>query len=154
MPTSEELDAMATFMESIQLPADGIFDETNEFDRFVSTAAQQRGRDLFFGEAAKCSVCHSGRVLASSDGRFGTSSGMNESFNSGVSNLTVNTDDVLPTEQEIGQAGNTRKFSTPPLMGVKNTGPFFHDNSVSSLLDAIKFYDSGAFNASPAFQQV
>jgi hypothetical protein len=153
LPTTAERDAMAAFMETINLPADEDFDEANNFDKFVTTEAQKRGRDLFFGEA-KCSVCHSGKVLADSDGRFGTTAGVNEAFNTGVVLLPINTIDGLPTEEDMGQPPNSRKFSTRPLFGVKNTAPFFHDNSVSTLLEAIQFYDTAFFRASPAATQV
>ncbi len=153
LPTTAEQDAMATFMETINLPADEDFDETNNFDKFVTTEAQKRGRDLFFGEA-KCSVCHSGNVLADSDGRFGTMTGVNEAFNTGVANLPINTIDGLPSEEDVGAAPNSREFSTRPLFGVKNTAPFFHDNSFTTLLEAIQFYDTAFFRASPAATQV
>jgi cytochrome c peroxidase len=153
LPTTAERDAMAAFMETINLPADEDFDEANNFDKFVTTEAQKRGRTLFFGEA-KCNVCHSGKVLATSNGQFGTTTGVNEAFNTGVVNLPINTIDGLPTEEDMGQPPNTRKFSTRPLFGVKNTAPFFHDNSVPTLLDAIQFYDSQFFRDSPASAQI
>ena len=148
-PASDELAAMDAFMETIFLPAD----ENFGVDNFVTTEAQKRGRTLFFG-TAKCSVCHTGNVLATSDGTLGTTLGVNESFNTGVSNLTINTVDGLPTEQDVGQPANSRAFSTRPLFGVKNTAPFFHDSSVSTLFDAIQFYDTIEFRTSPAFGQV
>ena len=99
-------------------------------------------------------MCHGGRVLATSDGQFGTTLGVNESFNTGVAELAINAADFLPTEQDVGQPANSRLFSTRPLFGVKDTAPFFHDNSVATLLEAIQFYDSLEFRASPAFVQV
>jgi mono/diheme cytochrome c family protein len=59
LPTAGELAAMEAFMNAQEFPAGN---DSNKFnlDRFVSTAAEQRGRDLFFG-AAKCSQCHGGR---------------------------------------------------------------------------------------------
>ncbi len=153
LPTTAELDAMAAFMDTIFLPSDENFDEGNNFNKFVTTEAQKRGRALFFG-TAKCGVCHSGNVLATSDGQFGTTVGVNEEFNTGVANLPINTSDGLPTEQDLGFAANSREFSTRPLFGVKNTAPFFHDNSVATLLGAIQFYDTAQFVNSPAGVQV
>ena len=152
-PTSEELDALAAFQNSILLPKDENFDHTNNFNRFATTEAQKRGRSLFFG-GAKCSACHSGNVLATSSGAFGTTLGLNQAFNTGVVNLPINTTNGLPTEQAAAKPANSRTFSTPTLFGVKNTGPFFHDNSVSNLLEAIQFYDSLEFRNSPAGTQV
>jgi len=151
--TTAELDAMTDFMETNVVPQDQNFDDVNDFDRFVTTAAQQRGQALFFGEA-KCSVCHSGPALATSSGEFGTTLGVNESFNTGVAKQTINTDDGLPTEQDIGQPANSREFSTQGLFGIKNKEFFFHDNSASSLFDAILFYSTIKFGNSPAFDVI
>ena len=153
IPTAEELDAMTVFQESILTVADENFDEQNNFDRFVTTEAQKRGRELFFGEA-KCSVCHNGPVLATSDGTLGTALGVNENFNTGVMLQQINIDDGLPPEQIIGQPDNSREFNTPPLMGIRDTAPFFHESSAATLLEAVQFYDSLAFRASPAATQV
>ncbi|MGH8589452.1 MAG: choice-of-anchor D domain-containing protein, partial [Gammaproteobacteria bacterium] len=148
IPTAAERQAMEAFMQTIFLPADRDFD----LDRFATTEAQKRGGDLFFG-AAKCSICHSGAVLAQSDGRLDTTAGVNEAFNTGVADLPINTTDGLPREPATGSA-NTREFSVPPLFGVKNTAPFFHDNSVATLREAVEFYDSRQFVNSPAGQRV
>ncbi len=146
IPTLAERQAMEAFMRTIFLPADQDFD----LDRFATTEAQKRGGDLFFG-AAKCSTCHSGAVLAQSDGRFGTTAGVNQRFNTGVADLPIN--DGLPREPATSST-NTREFSVPPLFGVKNTAPFFHDNSVATLQEAVEFYDSREFVNSPAGQQI
>ncbi|MGH2578718.1 MAG: hypothetical protein ACRDG9_13380, partial [Actinomycetota bacterium] len=148
IPAPGERQAMEAFMRTIFLPADRDFD----LDRFATTEAQKRGGDLFFG-AAKCSICHSGAVLAQSDGRLGTTAGVNEAFNTGVADLPINITDGLPREPATGST-NTREFSVPPLFGVKNTAPFFHDNSVATLQEAVVFYDSRQFVSSPAGQQV
>ncbi|MGQ0595600.1 MAG: choice-of-anchor D domain-containing protein [Gammaproteobacteria bacterium] len=148
IPTPAERQAMEAFMKTIFLPTDQDFD----LDRFATTEAQKRGRDLFFG-AAKCSTCHSGAVLARSDGSSRTTAGVNEAFNTGVADLEINTTDGLPHEPAASST-NTREFSVPPLFGVKNTAPFFHDNSVATLREAVEFYDSREFVSSPAGQQV
>ncbi len=152
-PTSAELAAMEAFQQSLPGPSDGVFGDTNGFARFATTEAQKRGRDLFFG-AARCAVCHNGKALATSSGQFGTTNGANESFNTGVANLLINTQDGLPTEQNVGQPANSRRFSTPGLFGVRKTAPYFHDHSKSDLTEAILFYDSTQFRQSPAALQI
>ena len=140
LPTQPELDAMEAFMLSVFLPKDQNF----TLSKFVTTDAQQRGQDLFFG-GAQCSQCHGGTVLSDSSLKPGGPS--NQSFNTGVVNLPINDPggDNLPPE---GPGGN-REFSTPPLFNVKNTAPFFHDNSVATLREAVAFYDTAEFNLSP-----
>ena len=152
-PTTAELQALEAFQQSLLGPTNGVFDDANRFARFATTEAQKRGRDLFFG-AARCAVCHDGKALATSSGEFGTSLGANESFNTGVANLLINTQDGLPTEQDIGQPANSRRFSTPGLFGVRKTAPYFHDHSKPDLTEAILFYDSTQFKQSPAALQI
>ncbi|HEU4388692.1 MAG TPA: S-layer homology domain-containing protein [Blastocatellia bacterium] len=145
LPTAFEQQAMEAFMQSIFFPADGNF----ALERFVSTAQQRRGSDLFFG-TAKCSQCHNGVVLATASPSLG---GGNQTFNTGVVNLLIN---IVPDPNNPGggplpqEAGGLRQFSTPPLMGVRNTAPFFHDSSVATLREAVAFYDGAQFNQSPA----
>jgi len=142
LPTQTELDDIEAFLESQFLPQNQDF----TLDNFVNTGLEQQGRDLFFG-SAKCSQCHGGTVLSDADAGLG---GGNQSFATGVVDLAINSGanggfGPLPLE-----AGGDREFSTPPLFGVKNTGPFFHDNSVATLTEAVAFYDSVEFNTSAA----
>jgi cytochrome c peroxidase len=159
LPTDSELDALEAFMNSITFPTDGDLD----LDRMIfyavaqgaDAAAIERGRDLFFGDVAQCSRCHSGPALADADGSLGTGTG-NLAFNTGVVNLGANNNDGCfggpgdPTIPLPAEAGGNREFSTPPLLGVANTAPFFHDNSSDSLFDAVSFYVSKTFLTSPA----
>jgi cytochrome c peroxidase len=144
LPTQAELDAMEAFQLAVFLPNNKDFN----LDNIVSEGSvQQQGRELFFGSAL-CSRCHGGTVLSDADGALG---GGNLSFNTGVVNLPINgsSGDNLPSEDN----GN-REFSTPQLFGVANTAPFFHDHSVTTLADAVAFYDGIQFNTSPAAAQV
>ena len=150
--TPAERDALAAFQNSLTLPANENFDEANNYERFLTTAAQRRGRDLFIGTQAKCSTCHGGKTLSQSSGAFGTTAGLNQSFNTGVHRQAV--DQSLPTEQAVGAAANSRTFSAPSLMGIGKTAPFFHEASAATVFAAVRFYDSASFNGSPASAQV
>ncbi|HKQ72252.1 MAG TPA: hypothetical protein VJ810_00895 [Blastocatellia bacterium] len=44
---------------------------------------------------------------------------------------------------------NARTFNTPVLVESADTGPFFHDNSISTIEGAVEFYNSDSFNNSP-----
>lgn len=153
-PTSAELAAMSEFMFAISNP------DTNalNLDRLVTTEAQKRGRALFFGDEGRCSKCHSGPVLALSDGSLsGSVSNVNENFNTGVANLLVNlpVGDNLPTEPPgLTPGESTREFNTPGLFGIRLTAPFFHDGSAATLEEAVKFYDKEEFHNSPAGVEV
>jgi hypothetical protein len=44
---------------------------------------------------------------------------------------------------------NKRTFNTPVLVEAADTGPFFHDNSITTIEGAVGFYNSDSFNNSP-----
>jgi cytochrome c peroxidase len=136
LPTSDELAAMEAFMRAQEFPA-GTDPNKFNLNRFVITAAQQRGFNAFFG-AAKCSFCHSGTVL--------TGGGV---FNTGVVNQTINSAamDNLPCEP--ASPCGSRAFSTRQLFNIANLGPFFHDGSAATLRDVLAFYNSSNFANSP-----
>jgi len=140
---SEELKALTVFQESLVSVSDENFDDLNLFERFITTDQQRRGRDLFFGEGL-CVACHFGTVLA---GTFDGDPGI-RALDTGVARLQINRDQGLPTEESIGSPENSRAFSVPTLFDLGETAPFFHDNSVATLADAIAFYSSDAFAAS------
>ena len=147
--TAAELAAITAFQNDLNLPANENFDEVNRYGRFLTTAQQRTGRDLFLGAVAKCAACHGGKTLSQSDGRFGTVAGVNQSFNTGVHNQPQ--DAGLPTEQNLGAPANSRAFSVPALMGVGKTEPFFHDGVFTGGAQFAPFFYAGAeFAASPA----
>jgi cytochrome c peroxidase len=41
-------------------------------------------------------------------------------------------------------------FNIPPLVEAADTAPFFHNNASATLEEAVAFYNSPAFNNSPA----
>jgi cytochrome c peroxidase len=138
LPTPDELAALEAFMRSQEFPA-GTDPNKFNLNRFVLTAAQQRGFNDFFGRG-NCSFCHSGTVL--------TDSGF---FNTGVVNQTINSAGVdnLPCEPSTGAACGSRAFMVRQLFNIANLGPFFHDGSAATLQDVLAFYNSSFFNSSP-----
>lgn len=48
-----------------------------------------------------------------------------------------------------GSFGNGA-FNTPPLVEAADTPPFYHNNAVATLEEAIAFYNTETFNTSPA----
>ncbi|HJQ67838.1 MAG TPA: hypothetical protein VKA70_02635 [Blastocatellia bacterium] len=49
---------------------------------------------------------------------------------------------------------NKRTFNTPVLVEAADTGPFFHDNSITTIEGAVEFYNSESFNNSPIAQNI
>jgi len=137
MATTQELDALSAFQNSLVSDADPAFGQNFDFTfaKYATTELQKRGLNDFFG--AGCGFCHSNTVLAD---EF--------LFHTGVPDLPINALDGLPTEQIIGAPANTRAFSTPTLFDLRSTAPFFHDNAIDNLRDAILFYTTPAFNNS------
>ena len=153
MPTADELSAMDAFQRAQEFPTGN---DPNKFnlDRFVTTPAQQRGRNVFFG-VGRCSFCHGGTVLATTTvSILGKGVGVNASFNTGVASQGINAAGVDNLPCEPAGACNTREFSVPSLMNINNLGPFFHDNSAATLRDAILFYSSAQFAQSPAGRNI
>ena len=124
-------------MRSLDFPA-GTDPYKFNLSNFVITAAQQRGRDAFFG-AAKCSFCHNGTALG----------GSLAAFNTGVVNQTINSAGVDNLPCEPASPCGSRAFSIRQLFNIANLGPFFHDSSAATLQDLLAFYNSSFFNTSP-----
>lgn len=148
-PTQAELDALEAFQNNIRIPADGNYD----LDRFTISDQQIQGRDLFFSNTIQCSRCHSGPVLATTDGTIpGIAEGVNAKFNTGTDEVTFNDPDGVPNEPPSSAPGpSTRTYSTPGLFGTALTTPFFHNHGRATLLFAVQFYRVPEFVNSPAF---
>lgn len=130
VPTQQELKAMEAFQLSVAFPRNKNFN----FDSFVKTEQEKRGQELFFGEGRCGAFCHVGPVLGNS-----------RTFDTGVVDLPINKRDRLPLDTGDGGGG----FDTPQLFGIARTGPYFHDNSVNTLKEAVAFYTTSTFANAP-----
>jgi cysteine-rich repeat protein len=134
-PTGDELAALEAFMRTI------VAGNPQGVDLFslVLGPAAARGLDLFFRK--NCGGCHFGPFL----------SGL-PAFDTGVTRRDVNlvAPPECPTCPPIGPLEGGRAFDVPALVGIRDTAPFFHDNSAATLRDAVAHYGSEAFNRSPA----
>lgn len=145
LPTTDEIEAMVAFQESVHEP------DNNRGRRGMSeeTAA---GQALFNSKAA-CSTCHFGQLFT--DNNF---------HNTGVVNDTEGDIDVgdLPFDPgrcHLDSNGNDcetsgANFNTPQLRGVRGTGPYFHNNSRATLRRVVEFYNSDLFTFGPANQRL
>ena len=144
LPRQTEIDAIEAFQLSVFAPPE----RPADLNELLTTEQQRRGRDLFFG-SAHCALCHGGPVLATPDPVLGKTT-----FDTGVVDLPINrtAPAECPSCPPLGmrEANGAREFNVPPLVGVARTAPFFHDNSASSLRDAVAFYDGPEFQRSPA----
>jgi cytochrome c553 len=146
-PTDEQLDAMEAFM----LSAGRTNDLTLANVRLTNTGAES-GRQLFVGGA--CNACHSnaGANASFAPGNF--------NFDTGVESLVNPAQAVRPHPKDggFGTAENTPgifgdgTFNTTPLVEAADTGPFFHNNAITTIEDAVAFYSGPEFNNSPSGQ--
>ncbi len=157
--TDDELDAMEAFLLSLGRDVDP--DDIAALQLRSEVVA--RGRDIFLtgdsgeGAAGKCNVCHAnaGASVSFAPGGF------NFNFDTGVENLPDQPADLLDAgnnppdggfggEPNPGGGFGDGTFNTPPLIEAADTGPFFHNHAVATIEEAVGFYNSAAFNASPA----
>jgi hypothetical protein len=129
IPTEEELDALEAFQlfTGRQKPSD--FTQT-----FPTDARAQAGQNLFFGTG--CTICHT-------DLQGFVDSSLN--FDTGIANLIPE----LPLDDGFASPGD-RSFNVPPLAEAADTAPFFHNNAFDNIEDAVGFYFSPTFQASPS----
>jgi hypothetical protein len=150
LPTDEELDALEAFMLSLGRQED------LSLPLALADARVQRGQMLFLDNTvARCNVCHFNGGANANPNIFGADAG-NRNFNTGVEDLPDIPSHVLgdprPARDDGFNIPGDGTFSTPPLVEAADTAPFFHNNARSTLEDAVAFYNSDAFNNSPAGQ--
>jgi hypothetical protein len=139
LPTAEEQRLMKVFMRSLDsIPGTGLVSKF-ALGNFTRTTAQRRGRTLF--EEQGCNGCHFGPVLAGPQ------------FQTGINNQPINgpapSGDGLPMDSNPPGGPTNRAIGVPGLFNVKRNPPFFHEASSATVLDAVNFYISPTFQASP-----
>ena len=146
LPTDAELDALEAFMLSLGRQED------LDLPLRLRGSEAARGQEIFLDDSlGKCNVCHF-NAGANADRRVFDSNNDNRNFNTGVENLdhpADRTGEAMPPDDGFGEPGNG-EFNTPPLVEAADTGPFFHNNAAATIEEAVAFYNSAAFNNSPA----
>ena len=146
LPTDAELDRLEAFMLSLGRQAD------LDLPLRLRGDAAARGQEIFLDDSlGKCNVCHFNAGANADRSVFGSASD-NRNFNTGVVNLDHPANRaglVVPPDDGFGAPGNG-EFNTPPLVEAADTGPFFHNNAVATIEEAVAFYNSAAFNDSPS----
>jgi cytochrome c peroxidase len=146
LPTQEELDAL----EAFQLFSGRQKNVLTPILTFGDPVAQ-RGMDNFLNEG-QCVACHRD-IIGDPSTNFNFDTGV-ENLSIAFKTLTNMPKDggfgVAPTVAPSGGArfGNGR-FNVPPLFEAADTGPFFHNNAKTTIEDAVSFYASAEFLASP-----
>ena len=171
LPTEEELDALEAYQLSL-----GRSEDINLAKMTFTSEIVQKGKKLFdvkenpvdangqpiFGQTANCNGCHQNAGANSSTTQRGpTRDTGNENMRDGLAKLidpAVPFDGGFGREEQIGCGPDDKpedvcygdgRFNTPPLVEAADTAPFFHNNSVSTIEEAVAFYNTEAFNRSP-----
>lgn len=157
LPTSDELDAIVSFMRTIG--------RTNDIDLTtvsLTDPGAENGRLAFQLPANRCNGCHH-------NAGANVAAGFNRNFNTGVENARIPFLNQIGIPRDGGFGGQNLlnfnhdsdgdgildsfgngTFNTPPLIEAADTGPFFHANLFASIEAAIGFYTSAAFAQSPS----
>jgi hypothetical protein len=138
IPTQAELDAL----EAFQIFSGRQKNVVTQALTFGDPAAQS-GLGSFLNEA-QCVACHRD-VIGDPATNF--------NFDTGIEKLFV----ALHGPSDGGFGGTpgpsgfgNGRFNVPPLFEAADTAPFFHDNAVGTIEDAVAFYQSNEFTTSPA----
>lgn len=154
-PTDAELDAMAAFQLALGRQSDPNLATMN----FTSPVVR-RGREIYFATdtvggtvaAGKCNLCHGNGGANGIDGD-------NRNFDIGVGALPDHPANLIAPGNLKPDAGFGRgvnpgggfgnnNFNTPTVIESADTGPYFHNNAVDTLEEAVAFYNSKAFDNS------
>jgi hypothetical protein len=173
LPTDQELNALQAYMLALGRSEDLALSKMT-----FSSDIVQRGKVLFdqkqnpvdavtgkpvLGKSANCNGCHSNA------GAISSTTGGNPTRNTGVEAMAdqpaVLLDPNTPLDGGIGDVDelgwcsdndpDTKcsygqgRFNTPTLVEAADTAPFFHNNSVSTIEEAVAFYNTDEFNNSP-----
>jgi len=145
LPTEEELDALEAFMLSLGRQQDLALPLP------LKGPVPKRGQEILLDNSlGKCTLCH---VNAGATADFGGGNIGNANFNTGVEDLPDQpaglTGQLILPDDGFGTPGDGT-FNTPPLVEAADSGPFFHNNAVRTIEEAVAFYNSDAFNNSPS----
>jgi hypothetical protein len=159
LATDAELDRIDLFMRRL-----GRENELTLAEVVMADSGAEAGRLTFLSAAARCNGCH-----ADAGANAGFGGGGNRNFNTGVESARNVALASFPRDGGfLGAPANADgsfgdgTFNTPPLVEAADTGPFFHTDttvsgasahnatSANTIEQAIAFYDTPAFNNSPA----
>lgn len=138
LPSEQELDALEAFMLTLG--------RQQELDLPLPLSGMQarRGQAIFLDNGrGKCNICHVNAGANADEAFFGAGVG-NRNFDTGLPGRPGD-----PPDDGFSVPGNG-EFNTPSLVEAADTAPFFHNHTMDSLEAATAFYNSAAFNDSPA----
>jgi cytochrome c peroxidase len=125
--------ALSSFLRGLR-SGDSAFDRWQAGDQKAVSDAAKQGWELFTGKAG-CMVCHTPPLFT------------NKLFhNVGIGMKAEKPDVGAAGEKAFNDPARTGQFKTPTLRDIAKTGPYFHDGSVATLRDAVKWMASGGID--------
>jgi len=141
---SNIIKAIATFERAL-ISGNTKYDKSNRGELRL-TAAEARGKALFFGEKAECFHCHGSFNFNDQIIHQGTKDVETPFHNTGLYNLGNTGAFPYPNRgvHEItGKVEDMGAFRAPSLRNIAMTAPYMHDGSINSLKAVIDFYAAG-----------
>jgi cytochrome c peroxidase len=151
LPTDDELDALEAFQLSL-----GRSQELDLARMIFTSPVVESGKELFNSTAegtGKCIICHN-------NAGANVGAGFNPNINTGVEELRAQparlVDPSIPRDGGFGRKADGSggfgdgSFNIPSVVEAADTPPFFHNNSVNTIELSVAFFNSDAFNNSPA----
>lgn len=152
LPNDQELDLALAYQMALG--------RTNEIDLnslTLTDADAQAGIAVFQG-GGRCSGCHANA------GANTIADGNNRNFDTGVESIRLLDVDLAltPSDGGFGEEGSDTDgdgvddifgdgtFNSTPLIEAADTGPFFHTNAFVTIEEAVAFYTTAEFGASPS----
>ncbi len=119
--------AISTFVR-VLITGDSPYDKFINGDKSAMNESQIRGKDLFFGDRAKCSVCHAGFLFT--DEKYHNTGVVSHYFDRGLYEVTK-------------KDADRGKFLTPTLRNVELSAPYMHNGEITTLEEIIEHYNRG-----------
>jgi cytochrome c peroxidase len=119
--------ALASYVRSL-VSGDSRWDRHRRGDATALSAAEQRGRAIFFGEKGECFHCHDGIFLTNN--RFANNGSYRPGGDVGRQRVTL-------------RAVDLGRFRVPSLRNVAVTAPYMHDGSLGTLQEVVDQYARG-----------
>lgn len=121
------------------------------YDRWLAgqatlNAAQERGKNLFFGEKAECFHCHGSFNFNDQIVHAGSRIVETPFSNTGLYNLGGTGAFPEPNRgvfELTGKAEDMGRFRAASLRNVEVTAPYMHDGSIATLEEVLRFYAAG-----------
>ncbi|MBJ7456905.1 MAG: di-heme enzyme [Thermoleophilia bacterium] len=124
------------------------------YDRYLRgraelDASETRGKDLFFGERAECSHCHTSFNFNDQAVYAGSRPAPRLFHNTGLYNIGGTGAFPVPNRglfEFTSRPADMGRFRAPSLRNVGVTAPYMHDGSIATLEEVVAFYAAGGRN--------